>query len=70
MRPKKSLKAKMLERLRGLKGFLSFSIGVSREFPGYGNYEGEHHILIHRVMVLPLVVRVMWFERGEESFWE
>ena len=51
-----------------VNGFISFVLGLSRELVGYGDYVDEHRLLIHRVMLLPLVVRVMWFGRGE-SFW-
>ncbi len=51
-----------------LRGLISFVLGLSRELVGYGDHENEHRVLIHRVMALPLVVRVMWFGRGE-AFW-
>jgi len=57
-----------LLRREKLRGFLRFVIGLSRELVGYGGYANDHRLLIHRVMLLPLVIRVMWFGRGE-AFW-
>ena len=60
-------KSRVARRIR-IRGFISFVLGLSRELVGYGDTENEHQLLIHRIMALPLVVRVMWFGRGE-AFW-